>query len=165
MAQGDIHFEKRATLENISLDIGDPGGHEAPIVALGTLDALGNFKAIGALAPLPTITTGQVTAILDAPTAPTPVNISFASGDPQEIIPAPGDGYRLRITSLWLICIGANAIILMKSGASTIGTIYGQAFDKNWIQPLKLNESEAFVLESNVANQIYGQVCYYGEAI
>ncbi len=101
---------------------------------------------------------------IDGPTAPTPVAISFASGDAQTIIAAPAVGYRIRITSLFLSA-GTDVNVAMKSATTTIGTIYGMAFAKDWIQPLKLGTAEAFVLDATSADQIYGQVCYYTEAV
>jgi hypothetical protein len=98
------------------------------------------------------------------PTAPTPVAISFASADAQTIIAAPAAGYRIRITSLFLSA-GTDVTVAMKSASTTIGTIYGMAFAKDWVQPLKLGTAEAFVLDATSADQIYGQVCYYVEAV
>ena len=96
--------------------------------------------------------------------APTPVSISFASADPQTIIAAPSAGNRIRITSLFLSA-AVNMTVVMKSASTTIGTIYGLSFAKDWVQPLTLGTAEAFILDAVGADQIYGQVCYYVEAV
>lgn len=105
---------------------------------------------------------GKVT--LDGPTAPIPVAISFASADAQTIIAAPASGYRIRITKLWVSC-SANFIINIMSGANVIGNLYGMGADMDFLQPLTLNAAEAFKLDSNIATQTYGGVCYYIEAV
>lgn len=97
-------------------------------------------------------------------TSPTPINISFASGDPQTIIAAPGLGYRIRITSIfWSSSFNMN--IVMKDGLSTIGTMFGQTFSKDYITPLALSNNSAFIFDAVSADQVYGQVCYYVEAV
>lgn len=98
------------------------------------------------------------------PTAPIPLNISFASVDAQTIIAAPVAGSRIRITSLFLSS-ATDVNVAIKSATTTIGTIYGMAFAKDWVQPLKLGTAEAFVLDAVTADQIYGQVCYYVEVV
>jgi hypothetical protein len=102
---------------------------------------------------------------IDGPVAPTPLAISFASSSPQTIIAAPGAGYRIRITFLKLFSLVENFIITIKSGSSAIGYAGGQADVADYIQPLRLNENEAFVLQAVTADQIYGQVCYFIEAV
>ena len=101
---------------------------------------------------------------IDGPTAPTPVNISFASTDAQTIVAAPGLATRLRICSLHLSA-AVNVVVQLKSGSTVIGTIYGQSAAKDWIQPLCLGTNEAFVLQATTADQIYWQVCYWAESI
>lgn len=131
-----------------------------------TLSALENVTINASALP-----TGAATSVNQAitnnifgPTAPTPVAISFASGDAQTIIAAPAAGSRIRITSLFLSA-ATDVTVAMKSATTTIGTIYGMAFAKDWVQPLKLGTAEAFILDATTADQIYGQVCYYTEVV
>jgi len=101
---------------------------------------------------------------IDGPSAPTPVAINFASAAAQTIIAAPGVGNRIRICSLFFSA-AVNVTVALKSGSTTIGTVYGASFAKDWIQPLKLEANEAFVMQATTADQIYGQVCYWIESI
>jgi hypothetical protein len=101
---------------------------------------------------------------IDGPVAPTPVAISFASTDAQTIIAAPGVGNRIRICSLFFSS-AVNVTVALMSGAATKGTVYGQSFSKDWIQPFTISANEAFVMQATTANQIYGQVCYWVESI
>jgi hypothetical protein len=105
----------------------------------------------------------KITAI-DGPVAPTPVAINIESVDAQTIIAAPGVGNRIRVCSLFYSSVG-NVTVALKSGSTTIGTVYGAAFAKDWIHPLKLEANEAFVMQAATADQIYGQVCYWVESI
>lgn len=102
---------------------------------------------------------------IDGPVAPTPVNIDFASADAQTIIAAPGVGNRIRICSLFFSANVVNVTVVLNSGASPIGTVYGGTFNKDWVQPMKLEANEAFVMQATTADQIYGQVCYWIESI
>lgn len=102
---------------------------------------------------------------IDGPVAPTPLAISIASTSPQSIISAPGAGYRLRVTYLKLFSLIGDFLITLKSGSSLIGYAGGRADVADYIQPLRLGENEAFVLQSNTSDQIYGQVCYYIEML
>jgi hypothetical protein len=110
------------------------------------------------------------------PITPTPLNISFDSTVAQTIIPAPGAGYRIRITSLFYsvnatvtmglrsgITLSSPSPNLMVPGSILIGTIVADGFKKDWLQPLAMRENEAFVMESSTADQVSGQVCYYIE--
>ncbi len=103
---------------------------------------------------------------IDGPVASTSLPISFASTDEQEIIAAPGVSLRIRIVFLKLFCLsGSNFVVTMKSGADEIGYCGGQADVANYIHPLCLGANEAFNLQSDIADQIYGQVCYWTETI
>jgi hypothetical protein len=84
--------------------------------------------------------------------------------DEQTIIAAPGVGNRIRICSLFFSST-TNVMVSLKTGSDTIGIVYGEAFAKDWIHPLKLEANEAFVMQVSTADQIYGQVCYWIESI
>lgn len=102
---------------------------------------------------------------IDGPVAPTPIGISFASTSAQTIIAAPGAGYRIRVTFLKLFSLVGNFLVSIKSGSNIIGYAGGAADVADYTQPLRLNENEALVLQSNTSDQIYGQVCYYVEEV
>lgn len=101
---------------------------------------------------------------IDGPVAPTPLNIDFSSAEPQEIIVAPGVGNRIRVCSLFF-STNTNVVVTLNSGTSLIGTIYGCTFSKDWIHPLKLEANDAFIMQANTGDRIYGQVCYWTESI
>jgi len=100
---------------------------------------------------------------IDGPTAPTPVNISFASASPQTLIIAPGVGYRIRITK-FVLSSAANVLVYLKSADTVIGTFFGEAISEDYVYPLTLNANTAFVLLIGSADQVYGQVCYWVES-
>ena len=102
---------------------------------------------------------------IDGPVPPTPLPISIASTAPQTLIAAPGAGYRIRVTFLKLFSLVGDFLVTLKSGSNLIGYAGGRADVADYIQPLKLNNNEAFVLQSNTSDQIYGQVCYYIEEL
>jgi hypothetical protein len=99
------------------------------------------------------------------PVAPTPLPISIASTASQTIIAAPGAGYRIRVTFLKLFSLVGDFLITVKSGANLIGYAGGRADVADYIQPMRFNENEALILQSNTADQIHGQVCYYIEEV
>lgn len=94
----------------------------------------------------------------------TVIKVDFASTSEQTIIVAPAAGYRTVIQSIFLTC-GVNNIVVMKSGSTEIGKAYVYGFSKDYVHGLVLGEAEAFKLTATTADPIYGQVCYYTEAV
>lgn len=97
---------------------------------------------------------------------PTQAVIDFASSILQEIIPPPGAGKRLRITSIvWSVQGGVNMEIYMLSGATNIGIFSGNAYSDEWSPALVLAENEGLNMLASATYQVYGQVCYYSEDV
>jgi hypothetical protein len=94
----------------------------------------------------------------------TNLKIDFASVSEQTIIAAPSAGYRIVIQSIFMTCL-VNNIVVMKSGSTEVGKAYVYGFSKDYISGLILGTAEAFKLTATTADPIYGQVCYYVEAV
>jgi hypothetical protein len=92
------------------------------------------------------------------------LKIDFASASLQTIIAAPAAGSRIVIQSIFMTCL-VNNIVVMKSGSTEIGKAYVYGFSKDYISGLVLGTAEAFTLTAATADPIYGQVCYYVEAV
>jgi hypothetical protein len=92
------------------------------------------------------------------------LKIDFASVAEQTIIAAPSAGFRIVIQSIFMTCL-VNNIVVMKSGSTEIGKAYVYGFSKDYISGLVLGTAEAFKLTAITADPIYGQICYYVEAV
>ena len=94
--------------------------------------------------------------------------IDFSSASAQTIIAAPGAGYRIRLTHLSLSSGGTpqvNVEIEMRSGASPIETVKGDAMVFDYPEHRNLGTNEAFVVQCTTADRVIGGVDYYVEAV
>lgn len=96
--------------------------------------------------------------------APTNLKIDFASASQQTIIAAPSAGYRIVIQSIFLTCLVNNTVEFF-DGSASIAKAYVFGFAKDYQAGLYLSEASTFKLTASLTNQIYGQVCYYVEAV
>lgn len=95
-------------------------------------------------------------------------NIDFSSASAQTIIAAPGAGNRIRLTRLSLSSGSnpqVNVEIALKSGATTIETVRGDAMVFDYPEHRNLGTNEAFVVQATTADRIIGGVDYYVEAV
>lgn len=92
------------------------------------------------------------------------LKIDFASVVEQIIIPAPISNSRIVIQSLYLSCL-INNTVTMKSGVNEIGKMYVHGFCKDYEHGMALGLGEAFTLTALAADPIFGQVCYFVEAV
>ncbi len=95
-------------------------------------------------------------------------NIDFSSASAQTIIAAPGAGNRIRLTRLSLSSGGnpqVNVEIALKSGATTIETVKGDAMAFDYPEHRNLGTNEAFVVQCTTADRVIGGVDYYLEAV
>ena len=95
-------------------------------------------------------------------------NIDFSSASAQTIIAAPGAGNRIRLTRLSLSSGSnpqVNVEIALKSGATTIETVRGDAMVFDYPEHRNLDTNEAFVVQATAADRIIGGVDYYIEAV
>lgn len=92
------------------------------------------------------------------------VAIDFSSGSAQTIVPAPGAGKRIRITSIVLTSL-ANVEVAVKSGSTTIMTLQFSAIELSPNIPINLGTNEALVLDAVSADRITGGVSYYVEDV
>jgi hypothetical protein len=96
------------------------------------------------------------------------VAIDFSSASAQTIIAAPGEGTRIRLTRLSLSSGGTpqvNVEIEMRSGASPIETVKGDAMVFDYPEHRNLGTNEAFVVQCTTADRVIGGVDYYVEAV
>ncbi|MFA7220148.1 MAG: hypothetical protein WC119_06615 [Synergistaceae bacterium] len=95
-------------------------------------------------------------------------NIDFSDASAQTIIAAPGAGKRIRLTRLSLSSGSnpqVNVEIALKSGATTIETVRGDAMVFDYPEHRNLGTNEAFVVQATTADRIIGGVDYYVEAV
>lgn len=92
------------------------------------------------------------------------VAIDFSSGDPQTIIPAPGEGKRIRVALLDLTAL-SNVEVSIKSGTTTIRIFQFAAMAWAPVIPVNLGENDALILDAVDTTRITGGVSYYVEAI
>jgi len=95
-------------------------------------------------------------------------NINFSSASAQTIIAAPGSGNRIRLTRLSLSSGSnpqVNVEIALKSGATTIETVRGDAMVFDYPEHRNLGTNEAFVVQCTTADRVIGGVDYYIEAV
>lgn len=95
-------------------------------------------------------------------------NIDFSSASAQTIIAAPGAGNRIRLTRLSLSSGSnpqVNVEIALKSGATTIETVRGDAMVFDYPEHRNLGTNEAFVVQATTADRVIGGVDYYIEAV
>lgn len=92
------------------------------------------------------------------------VAIDFSSGSAQTIVPAPGAGKRIRITSIVLTSL-VNVEVAVKSGSTTIMTLQFSAIELSPNIPINLGTNEALVLDAVSADRITGGVSYYVEDV
>ena len=95
-------------------------------------------------------------------------NINFSSASAQTIIAAPGSGNRIRLTRLSLSSGSnpqVNVEIALKSGATTIETVRGDAMVFDYPEHRNLGTDEAFVVQCTTADRVIGGVDYYVEAV
>ena len=95
-------------------------------------------------------------------------NIDFSLASAQTIIAAPGAGKRIRLTRLSLVSGSnpqVNVEIALKSGATTIETVRGDAMVFDYPEHRNLGTNEAFVVQATAADRIIGGVDYYVEAV
>ena len=94
--------------------------------------------------------------------------IDFSSASAQTIIAAPGAGNRIRLTRLSLSSGSTpqvNVEIEMRSGASPIETVKGDAMVFDYPEHRNLGTNEAFVVQCTTADRVIGGVDYYIEAV
>jgi hypothetical protein len=94
--------------------------------------------------------------------------IDFSSASAQTIIAAPGAGNRIRLTRLSLSSGSTpqvNVEIEMRSGASPIETVKGDAMAFDYTEHRNLGTNEAFVVQATTADRVIGGVDYYIEAV
>jgi len=106
---------------------------------------------------------GRMISSIDPPSL-SHVAIDFSSGSAQTIVPAPGAGKRIRITSIVLTSL-ANVEVAVKSGSTTIMTLQFSAVELSPRIPLNLGTDEALVLDAVSADRITGGVSYYVEDV
>lgn len=116
----------------------------------------------GDLVPLMVDDDGKISSI-DPPSL-SHVAIDFSSGPAQTIVPAPGAGKRIRITSIVLTSL-ANVEVAVKSGSTTIMTLQFSAIELSPNIPINLGTNEALVLDAVSADRITGGVSYYVEDV
>ena len=116
----------------------------------------------GDLVPLMVDDDGKISSI-DPPSL-SHVAIDFSSGSAQTIVPAPGAGKRIRITSIVLTSL-ANVEVAVKSGSTTIMTLQFSAIELSPNIPINLGTNEALVLDAVSADRITGGVSYYVEDV
>ena len=95
-------------------------------------------------------------------------NINFSDASAQTIIAAPGANNRIRLTRLSLSSGGTpqvNVEIEMRSGASPIETVKGDAMVFDYPEHRNLGTDEAFVVQCTTADRVIGGVDYYIEAV
>ena len=95
-------------------------------------------------------------------------NIDFSSDSAQTIIDAPVAGNRIRLTRLSLSSGSnpqVNVEIALKSGATTIETVRGDAMVFDYPEHRNLDTNEAFVVKCTTADRVIGGVDYYIEAV
>ena len=95
-------------------------------------------------------------------------NINFSDASAQTIIAAPGANNRIRLTRLSLSSGGTpqvNVEIEMRSGASPIETVKGDAMVFDYPEHRNLGTNEAFVVQCTTADRVIGGVDYYIEAV
>jgi len=95
-------------------------------------------------------------------------NINFSDASAQTIIDAPGAGNRIRLTRLSLSSGSnpqVNVEIALKSGATTIETVRGDAMVFDYPEHRNLGTNEAFVVQATTADRVIGGVDYYVEAV
>jgi len=96
------------------------------------------------------------------------VAIDFSNASAQTIIAAPGAGNRIRLTRLSLSSGSnpqVNVEIALKSGATTIETVRGDAMVFDYPEHRNLGTNEAFVVQATTADRVIGGVDYYVEAV
>ncbi|MFA5410130.1 MAG: hypothetical protein WC343_15250 [Bacilli bacterium] len=96
------------------------------------------------------------------------VAIDFSNASAQTIIAAPGASNRIRLTRLSLMSGSnpqANVEIALKSGATTIETVRGDAMVFDYPEHRNLGTNEAFVVQCTTADRVIGGVDYYVEAV
>ena len=96
------------------------------------------------------------------------VAIEFSDASAQTIIDAPGAGNRIRLTRLSLSSGSnpqVNVEIALKSGATTIETVRGDAMVFDYPEHRNLDTNEAFVVQCTTADRVIGGVDYYVEAV
>ncbi len=129
----------------------DPGG--SPMIAL-PCEARENEDGTSTL---------KVLAEIQHPVL-THVNVDFSSEEAQEIIAAPGAGYRIRIAALELVAL-ENIEVAIKSGSTLLATYRGMAIAPNLQVPMNLDEAEAFNIQATSDDRITGRCSYYLEAV
>jgi hypothetical protein len=95
-------------------------------------------------------------------------NINFSDASAQTIIDAPVAGNRIRLTRLSLSSGSnpqVNVEIALKSGATTIETVRGDAMVFDYPEHRNLGTNEAFVVQATTADRVIGGVDYYIEAV
>jgi len=95
-------------------------------------------------------------------------NIDFSSDSAHTIIAAPVAGNRIRLTRLSLMSGSnpqVNVEIALKSGATTIETVRGDAMVFDYPEHRNLGANEAFVVQCTTADRVIGGVDYYVEAV
>ena len=95
-------------------------------------------------------------------------NIDFSSASAQTIIAAPGAGNRIRLTRLSLTSGSTpqvNVEVALKSAATTIETVKGDAMVFDYPEHRNLGTNEAFVVQCTTADRVIGGVDYYIEAV
>ena len=95
-------------------------------------------------------------------------NIDFSTASDQTIIAAPVAGNRIRLTRLSLSSGSdpqVNVEIALKSGATTIETVRGDAMVFDYPEHRNLGSDEAFVVQCPTADRVIGGVDYYIEAV
>jgi len=98
----------------------------------------------------------------------THVNIDFSDATAQEIIAAPAAGNRIRLTRLSLMSGSTpqiNVEIELRSGATPIETVKGDAMVFDYPEHRNLGDSEAFIIKCTTADRVIGGVDYYVEAV
>jgi len=96
------------------------------------------------------------------------VAIDFSSASAQTIIAAPGAGNRIRLTRLSLTSGSTpqvNVEVALKSAATTIETVKGDAMVFDYPEHRNLSTNEAFVVQCTTADRVIGGVDYYIEAV
>ena len=98
----------------------------------------------------------------------THVKIDFSDSVAKTIIAAPTAGYRIRLTRLSLMSGSTpqiNVEIELRSGATPIETVKGDAMVFDYPEHRNLGPAEAFVIKCTTADRVIGGVDYYVEAV
>ncbi len=98
----------------------------------------------------------------------THVKIDFSNSAAQTIIAAPATGYRIRLTRLSLMSGSTpqiNVEIELRSGATPIETVKGDAMVFDYPEHRNLGDGEAFIIKCTTADRVIGGVDYYVEAV